>query len=74
LALVEDAKRIPGAQVLADSFTAVQQSIGCLPGNAEAANFLQAFVGKAIDSGFVTDLIKKHDVVGKLSVASPFKA
>ncbi len=67
--LLEDAKNISDSIVLADSFTAVLQSIGCMPGNQEAAAFLRDFVADAIKSGFVADLIKKHGVSGKLSVA-----
>ena len=67
--LLEDAKRLTGSFVLDDSFTAVQQSIGCIPGNAEAGNFLREFVAQAILSGFVANLINKHGVSGKLSVA-----
>ena len=69
--LLEDAKRLSGSVVLTDSFTAVQQSIGCIPGNQEAATFIRDFVDHAISSGFVADLIEKHGVSGKLSVAPP---
>lgn len=68
--LLEDAKQIPGSRLLTESFTAVQQSIGCLPHQPEAAAFLKEFVAKSIDSGFVGSLIEKHAVTGKLSVAT----
>jgi len=67
--LIEDAKALPGSTLMAESFTAVQQSIGCLPGRKEAAEFLLAFVAQAVSSGFVATLIEKHGVAGKLSVA-----
>ena len=68
--LLADALKIPGSILMEESFTAVQQSIGCQPGNAEAAAFVQTFVHESIESGFVASLIEKHNVVGKLSVAS----
>lgn len=67
--LMEDAKELPGSKLMDESFTAVQQSIGCVPGKAEAAEFLASFVTKSISSGFVAGLIEKHGVSGKLSVA-----
>jgi len=67
--LLEDAKALPGSKLMDESFTAVKQSIGCLPGQAEAAEFLNQFVAQAISSGLVSELIKKHGVMGKLSVA-----
>jgi len=70
--LIEDAKKLPGSQLMSESFTAVQQSIGCIPGNAEAASFIRQFVSEAISSGFVASLIKQHGVKGKLSVAPEF--
>lgn len=67
--LLEDAKTLPGSRLLDESFTAVQQSIGCMPERAEAANFLSRFVAESISNGFVAQLIEKHGVSGKLSVA-----
>ena len=72
--LLDDAKNLPGSRVMDESFTAVQQSIGCLPGNVEAADFLSKFVAESIANGFVAELIEKHGVVGKLSIASPVGA
>lgn len=69
--LMEDAKTIPGSRLMDESFTAVQQSIGCLPGKTEAADFLNRFVVDSISSGLVARLIEKHGVSGKLSVANP---
>jgi len=69
--LIEDAKALPGSRLMDESFTAVQQSIGCLPGKTEAADFLNRFVAESIASGLVARLIEKHRVSGKLSVATP---
>lgn len=67
--LLSDLENLPGSTLLHDSFTAVQQCIGCIPGHAEAAAFISQFVQEAIASGYVATLLEKYDVVGKLSVA-----
>lgn len=67
--LLSDAQKIPGSMIMEESFTAVQQSIGCQPGNAEAAQFLREFVSRSISQGLVSKLIDSHGVLGKLSVA-----
>lgn len=67
--LLADAENMPGCSIMSESFTAVQQSIGCQPGHAEAAEYVQDFVRDAVSSGFVESLIRKHGVTGKLSVA-----
>jgi polar amino acid transport system substrate-binding protein len=69
--LIEDQKQLPGSMLLDDSFTAVQQSIGCRPGRAKAAAFLQEFVERSKQNGFIASLISKHGVEGRLSVAPP---
>lgn len=67
--LLNDVEKIPGSTLMNDSFTAVQQSIGCQPGRLEGAEFIQSFVRSSIESGFVESLIERHGVAGKLSVA-----
>ncbi len=67
--LIEDAQRLPDSILLDESFTAVQQCIGCLPNLPAASGFLDQFVREAIESGFVASLLEKHNVAGKLSVA-----
>ena len=69
LLLVDDVKRIPGSRTLDGQFTAVQQAIGTHLDRPRAAEFLQSFVDEAIASGFVAELIEKHGVSGRLSVA-----
>lgn len=68
--LIEDQKQIPGSVLLDESFTAIQQSIGCKPEFPEALEFLQSFVQESISSGWVASLIEKHNVVGRLSPAA----
>ena len=67
--LIEQQALMPGSRLFDESFTAVQQSIGCKPGNAEAAQFVQQFVENAKASGLVASLIERYGVTGKLSVA-----
>ncbi len=67
--LVEDVEKLPGARILEGQFTAVQQAIGCKPGRSAAAAFLRDFVEEAKESGLVAQLIDKHGVGGRLTVA-----
>lgn len=69
--LIEDVKRLPGARILDGQFAAVQQAIGVGKGNGAAATFLKDFVEEAKATGFVAELIAKHGVEGRLSVAPP---
>ncbi len=69
-ALIEDIKTMPGARILDGNYTTVQQAIGTPPKNSAAAAFLQDFVMEARASGLVAKLIERHDVEGRLLVAS----
>ena len=69
--LIEDVKKLPGARILDGQFAAVQQAIGTSKRNPEGAAFLSAFVKELKASGFVKELIEKHGLVGRLSVAPP---
>lgn len=66
--LISDVRRLPGARILDGKFAAVQQAIGCLRSNPTAAAFLRDFVDEAKHTGFVANLIEKHNVQG-LTVA-----
>jgi len=69
--LITDIERLPGARLLEDKFTAVQQAMGTPRGRDEAGfAYLTAFVEDAKASGLVAELIAKHGVKG-LSVAPP---
>jgi len=68
-ALLAELDAVGGVKVMDESFTAVQQSIGCQPGMPEAAAYLTHFVHRAIQDGMVQDLINKHQVTGRLSVS-----
>jgi len=68
--LIEDQKNIPESILMDQSFTAIQQSIGCNPKNIESLEFLNTFVRESISSGWVATLIDQHKVAGRLSVAA----
>lgn len=62
----------PGSVILEGRFAAVQQAVGTPKGrNAVGFEFLRQFVEVAKSSGLVAELIDRHDVNGKLSVAPP---
>ncbi|MBH67310.1 MAG: ABC transporter substrate-binding protein [Rhodospirillaceae bacterium] len=68
--LITDVERIPGAKILDGQFTAVQQAMGCTRGKSIGAGYLKKFVEEMKASGFVGELIERHNVVGRLSVAA----
>ena len=68
-ALLTQRESMPGSIIMEKSFTAVQQSVGCKPGHPEVADYLNNFIREAISSGLIQQLIDKHGVTGRLSVA-----
>lgn len=68
--LIKDVARLDGARILGGQFSAVQQAVGTPRKNVAAALWLRATVEDLKSSGFIAELIKKHDVEG-LSVAPP---
>lgn len=68
--LIEQQAQLAGSVLMDESFTAVQQSIGCAPRKPEALKFINAKIREWICSGFIQGLIDKHGVTGKLSVAA----
>lgn len=67
--LLSDVERLPGARILDQRFTAVQQAIGAARKNTAGAAFLRTFVEEAKASGRVAHLIERHHVRG-LTVAA----
>jgi polar amino acid transport system substrate-binding protein len=67
--LAADAERNPGSRVLDGRFTAVQQAVGTRRENTAGAAFLARFVEEAKASGLVAQLIERHGMAGRLSVA-----
>ncbi|MEE3258802.1 MAG: transporter substrate-binding domain-containing protein [Candidatus Latescibacterota bacterium] len=66
---INHVEKLPGARILDGQFTAVQQAIGTKPDREIAAAFLRDFVEEAKASGLVAELIEKHGVEGRLTVA-----
>ena len=60
-----------GSRMLDGQFTAVQQAMGARLDCPAGAEFLASFVEETKASGFVEELIQKHGVEGRLSVAPP---
>ena len=69
--LIQDVEKLPGARILDGQFTAVQQAIGTKPDRGASIAFLREFVEEMKASGFVAELIDKHGVTGRLTVAPP---
>jgi polar amino acid transport system substrate-binding protein len=69
--LIDVAAKLPGSRILDGQFTAVQQAVGTPKKNAAAFAFLREFVEEAKKSGLITNLIERHGVTGRLSVAPP---
>ena len=69
--LIDDVMKLPGARILDGKFTAVQQAIGTKPDRKVGAAFLRDFVEEVKTNGLISDLIEKHGVAGRLTVALP---
>lgn len=69
--LLMDAEKLDGAIVLDEHFTSVQQAVGTPRSVADggATLWIERFVAEAKASGLVAELIRRHGVEGKLSVA-----
>jgi polar amino acid transport system substrate-binding protein len=63
--------KLPGSRILDGQFTAVQQAVGTAQANTAGAAFLRDCVEEAKKSGLVAQLIERHGVTGRLSVAPP---
>ncbi|MEX2374736.1 MAG: transporter substrate-binding domain-containing protein [Dehalococcoidia bacterium] len=70
-ALLDEATKLPGSRVLPGQFASVQQAVGTRRVNEAGAAFLRDFVEEAKSSGLVAQLIAKHGVEGRLSLAPP---
>jgi polar amino acid transport system substrate-binding protein len=66
--LITDMASLPGARILDGRFMTVQQAVGTPKSKGDAIPYLTSFVDAARTSGFIDDLIRKHNVQG-LSVA-----
>ena len=66
--LIDDIKKTTDCYLLDEPFTFINQCIGSKPGNLEAENFINNFVKKNIENGFVKNLLSKYNVSNKLSL------
>ena len=66
--LIDDIKKTTDCYLLDEPFTFINQCIGSKPGNLEAENFINNFVKKNIENGFIKNLLSKYNVLGKLSL------
>ena len=69
-ALNDDLDKVLGGRLLEGQFTTVQQAVGTARTRSEAAAYLSDIVEDAKVSGLIAQLIDKHGVVGRLSVAA----
>lgn len=71
--LLSDLKKTSGTyRVLDEHFMAVQQAIGCIKttdGNTAGIDFLSQFVEECKSKGLIQELIDRHNITGRLSVA-----
>ncbi len=68
--LLDDLNKTQDCKILEESFTFIKQCIGFKPGNAEVEYFINSFIKKNIENGFVQNSMVHHGVYGKLSVPS----
>ena len=68
-ALIDNAKELPGSRLLPGRYTTVQQCIGTRHGKPALKAVVEAVIAEAKASGRVQQLIDKHGVTGKLTVA-----
>jgi len=68
--LLTDLKKISGARIIEGQFTAVQQAMGCTKGKSVGAAYLKAFIEETKKSGLVEQLINKHGMADRLTVAA----
>ena len=66
--LIDDIKKTTDCYLLDEPFTFINQCIGSKPGNLEAKNFINNFVKRNIENGFIKNLLSKYNVLGKLSL------
>lgn len=63
--LEADQKRFPGHRLLPGRFMVIQQAMGLPKGrNADAVDYLKAFVESMKASGFVADALRRHGIEG----------
>ena len=66
--LIEEIEANEEFKMINIPFTFIKQSIGIKKGNPEILDFLNNFISELIKEGFVEGLLKKHNVLNKLSI------
>ena len=68
--LIDELNKTKDCKILEESFTFIKQCIGFKPGNTEVEYFINGFIKKNIENGFVKNSMIQHGVFGKLTVPS----
>lgn len=66
--LIEELSKNDQLEIIEDPFTFIKQSVGIKKGNPQVIEFLNNFISKLINDGFIEQLLKKYKVDKKLSI------
>ncbi|MDC0216186.1 transporter substrate-binding domain-containing protein [Candidatus Pelagibacter sp.] len=66
--LIEELNTNKDYKLIENPFTFIKQSIGIKKGNPEIVEFLNDFIFRLINEGFIESLLKKYNVKNKLSI------
>ena len=66
--LIEELSKNDQLEIIEDPFTFIKQSVGIKKGNPDVIEFLNNFISKLINDGFIEQLLKKYKVDKKLSI------
>ena len=66
--LIEELSKNDQLEIIEDPFTFIKQSVGVKKGNPQVIKFLNNFISKLINDGFIEQLLKKYKVDKKLSI------
>ncbi|MDB4082492.1 transporter substrate-binding domain-containing protein [Candidatus Pelagibacter sp.] len=66
--LIEELSKNDQVEIIEDPFTFIKQSVGIKKGHPQVIEFLNNFISKLINDGFIEQLLKKYKVDKKLSI------
>ena len=66
--LIEELSKNDQLELIEDPFTSIKQSIGIKKGHPQVIKFLNNFISKLVNDGFIEQLLKKYKVENKLSI------
>ena len=66
--LIEELSKNDQLEIIEDPFTFIKQSVGIKKGNPYVIEFLNNFISKLVNDGFIEQLLKKYKVENKLSI------